>query len=165
MLYLENIASQVKKAGGFSKWTPSYGDWVPAGPKVSGQVCSSFNYIQNVRQLSELAAALDKSSNASALSELEKGLVENFASAFFNTSTQCWDNCGQSAIAMSILAGAVKPSEMGALVQRLVHDITVTQQNHITTGIIGAKALFQVLAQAQQMDVAVALAEQTTYPS
>lgn len=165
MDYLSNIGSQVKAAGGFSKWKPSYGDWVPAGPKVSGQVCSALNYITNVRQLAELGAKLGKTTNATSLTTLAQHLVADFVEAFYNKTTGCWDNCGQSAMAMAIAAGAVDSSRVETLIQRLVQDITVTQQNHITTGIIGAKALFPVLVQHKQMDVAVALAEQTTYPS
>ncbi len=64
---------------------------------------------------------------------------------------------------MALRVGAVQdPSVKAAIVSKLVTDIVTTQQNHVTVGIIGAKALLPALTDAGKLDVAVTLAAQTT---
>lgn len=80
-----------------------------------------------------------------------------------NSDKNCWDNCGQSSYAMSLYAG-LAPSEAAgqAALQALVDDIVTAQQNHITCGVLGCKALFNVLQGMGRVQVGVDLAEQTT---
>ena len=56
-------------------------------------------------------------------------------------------------------------NQSDAVRQRLVNDIRVNASNHVTVGIIGAKALFPALDRLGETEVGVSLAEQTTYPS
>jgi len=166
VLYMSNLAAQLKAAGGLAKWTASYGDWVPAAsPKVSTQVTNAFNYIVNSDQMSQLANALGDKGNATAFANLRDSLRQQFHTAFYNSTTKCYDVCNQAAMALALGSGSVPASLQKDILQKLVTDITTTQSNHITTGIIGAKALFPVLSKMGQQAVAVSLAEQVTYPS
>eukprot|EP00050_Salpingoeca_kvevrii_P010878 m.11086 g.11086 ORF g.11086 m.11086 type:complete len:1023 (-) comp3129_c0_seq1:88-3156(-) len=164
LLYLIDIASQVAKAGGMAKWPTPYGDWVPAGHKVAGPLCSSYNYIVNVRQIAELADKLGNDTVARNLTNLSNQLVDNFKSAFYDPLRKCFDDCGQSSYALAMTIGAFD-GDMDKATERLVDDIVNKQKNHVTVGIIGAKALFPILTKMKQHDVAVSLAEQTSYPS
>ena len=113
----------------------------------------------------EMAIALGYGDNVTYFTSLGDELVAMFSSAFYNETSNCWDNCCQSAMSMAYLAGAVSPDQIPTLTTTLVNDIVNTNQNHVTVGIIGLKALFPTLTLLQQNDVAVNLAEQTTPPS
>eukprot|EP00051_Salpingoeca_urceolata_P031279 m.11050 g.11050 ORF g.11050 m.11050 type:complete len:1055 (-) comp3918_c0_seq1:182-3346(-) len=164
--YLDEIVAQKNKAGGFAKWKPSYGDWVPAGKKVPGEVCSAANLIVNVEQALALAQALKATSNATQLASLKASLVAEFNTAFFDASKKCWSDCGQSSYALAAACGAAAAAGVSnaTVASALAHDVA-SNQNHVTVGIIGAKSLFPVMSSGGQHAAAVDLAEVVTFPS
>ena len=164
--YFDNLASQFQKAeGNFQKWNTPYGDWVPAGPKVANQLCTGFNYIVNARQMIELATALNRTADAQKYAALVSQLTEAYNAAFYHQDRNCWDNCVQSAYAMSLVAGVAPQSAQAPALNALINDIVTTQKNHVTVGIIGAKALFSILQSTGHVQIGVDLAEQTTQVS
>lgn len=165
MLYFDDIAAQIKKAGSLKKWPASYGDWVPAGPKVSNQVPAAFNYIDNLKQSFIMAKALGKYADEQKLRDTHASIITNYNNEFYNKKNICWDNCGQSSYALSVMAGAVNETIVANVTSKFVNDIVNTHKNHVTVGIIGAKALFPALCTLGKKQVAVDLAEQTSYPS
>lgn len=166
LMYFDDLDAQFQHASrDFTKWKTPYGDWVPAGPKVSDQLCTAFSYIFGVRQMAELAQALNYSSDAAKFNALTATLVADYNTAFFHRDRNCWDNCGQSSYALSLLAGVATPDVAAAAMTALLNDIVSTQHNHVTVGIIGAKALFALLKSSGHVQTGVDLAEQTTQPS
>lgn len=166
MLYMSNLAEQLKNAGGhINQWKTPYGDWVPAGPKVANELCTGFSYIVNLRQMVELATALNHTTDATNLQNTLNNVVNLYNQAFYKSGGKCYDNCGQSSYAMSLLSGAAPAAEQDEMMTALINDIVNTQKNHVTVGIIGAKALFQLLKERNHVQVGIDLAEQTTYPS
>ncbi|EGD77228.1 hypothetical protein PTSG_08321 [Salpingoeca rosetta] len=163
--YVANLEAQVAAAKGFSNWKPPYGDWVPAGKKVDGQVCSAFSFIMAAQQMSELAAAIGNTTAAHDYASLADSLRQKYRAAFYHSSTNCFDDCGQTATALSLFVGAVPSDHVNASVASLLTDIEKQNNNHVTVGIIGAKALFPVLSEYGAQKQAVALAEQTSQPS
>jgi len=163
MLYFDNIAAQIKNAGSLRKWPASYGDWVPAGPKVANQVPAAFNYIVNLQQSAHLATVIGKKDDSTKLQTLATATIAQFNHEFL--VGECWDNCGQTSYALAVVAGCMNASMEAKVTSKLVDDIVNIQKNHVTVGIIGAKALFPALTMLKQKQVALDLAEQTTYPS
>ena len=167
MLYLKNVAAQVARAGPLNLWKNPYGDWVPADPaaKVSNALPAAFNYVMNVRQAAALATSLGKSDDAKALNDLAATLTSAYAAAFYDPSTGCWGLCGQASAAFAWLLGVVPESQEQVFAANLSADISETYQNHVSVGIIGAKALFPTLTALGLGDQAVTLVEQTSKPS
>jgi hypothetical protein len=166
MMYLKNIAMQVSQAGGFAKWSAPYGDWVPADPntKVGNNVCAAYNYAANVQQMITMAQALEKPSDVAFLKSLYQQIQMAYG-AFYNDTTRCWGTCGQSGYAMAYQVGVIPSADLPAFAQTLADDITARYNNHVSVGIIGAKALFPTLTALNLSSLATALAEQTSYPS
>jgi hypothetical protein len=60
------------------------------------------------------------------------------------------------------VAGTNPGGSEDTMLDALINDIVNTQHNHVTVGIIGAKALFQLLKARNKVQVGIDLAEQTT---
>ncbi len=90
-------------------WHASYGDWVPADPnaKVSNSLCAAYNYITNVAQLAEVAAALNMDADAQTLQQLVAELQKEYTTAFYNAATQCYDKCGQASTSFGVLTVSI----------------------------------------------------------
>ena len=66
---------------------------------------------------------------------------------------------------LSPAQGLITSANLPAFTSTLVKDITQRYSNHVSVGIIGAKALFPTLEGVIQHATALSLAEQTSYPS
>lgn len=167
-LYFANIEAQMASSGkGIAGIVNHYGDWVPAVPstKVGNDYCAAFNYILNVQQGAELATALGDKANATALAARAEALILEFNKAY-QGSNGCYDGmCFQTALSLALKIGAVPAAQVPALGKMLVDDIVSTRNNSVSVGIIGAKAMFPVLETLNESATALALAEQTSYPS
>ena len=64
------------------------------------------------------------------------------------------------------LAFGIVPEEIESIViERLAEDVVRTRENHLNTGILGTRHLFEVLSEREFVDTAFSVAKQTTYPS
>jgi len=167
LAYFGNIQQQVASAGSLSKWPAPYGDWVPAdaATKVPNSLCAAYNYIVNAQQTTALAAATGNTADHAKFAKLATDVMANYTAAFFDNTTGCWSTCGQAGYSFAYQAQLVPAASIPSLTSALVSDITVKYTNHPSSGIIGVKALFPTLSALGQNDVALALAEQTSYPS
>lgn len=79
--------------------------------------------------------------------------------------SQSYGDAVQTCNALALdLPDVVPSSELQAVLNTLTADI-MTRKNHLSTGILGTKALFPVLTKYNRPDLALAIATQTTYPS
>jgi len=132
---------------------------------VANELCTGFSYIVNLSQLIELGTLINRTSDVTQLQSTLADIVQIYNEDFYHGSNKCYDNCGQTSYALSLLADAAPADEQAAMLSALINDIVNTQHNHVTVGIIGAKALFQLLKARQQVQVGIDLVEQTTQPS
>lgn len=127
-------------------------------------MCSAQNYIASVGQLAVLAGALDREADAERLTKLAQALRAEYAAAFTNHTTGCWGGCGQSAIALALVSGVVPEAKQSFAREQLLASLKTTAE-HVTVGIIGAKALFPAFDLLGDTEQAARLAETTSYPS
>ncbi len=127
-------------------------------------MCAAYNYAANVQQMITMAEALAKPSDAAFLKSLYQQIQMAYG-AFYNDTTRCWGVCGQSGYAMAYQVGVIPTADLPAFAHTLAADITQRYNNHVSVGIIGAKALFPTLTALNLSSLATALAEQTSYPS
>jgi alpha-L-rhamnosidase len=143
-----------------------YGDWVPPPPhpQVNQSLTSAVAYAGDVLSLSKLAGALKKNEDQQKYAALYGQIGQKFHAAFYNPAVKGYADGGQSANVLALSIDAVPATLKTEVVNSLLSNI---EQNtyHLTTGILGAKALFPILSQLGHHDVALKIMTQVTYPS
>ena len=168
-LYLCNLAAQLSGVGGNIEFMPgTYGDWVTPNQvnRVSVHYTSGFNYIVNLWQAADIASALGHTSNVTALTSLATTLAQDFHTAWYHVMNYSYADGRQTSFALALSApGVVPPADRDHVANGLLDALITRQQLHVSTGIIGAKALFPTLSAIGRTDTAVGLLEQLTWPS
>lgn len=147
----------------------NYGDWNAVDSSTSKVYLANVYYEWSALIMGEIAASLGPSHVNDALSflVLAAAINDELVPAFFTRSKGYWDSGSQSgqAAALYFGLGANETANMTAsVVQQLVHDVTVTHDNHLSVGTIGSRYLLQALSQSGRGDVALALVNQTSSP-
>ena len=143
-----------------------YGDWCPPPPmkKVTTSLPSAFSFLLNVKQLSEIAAAIGDTANASYLIQIFDKQAEEFNKFFLSSDNKYMDDLQVSYVLplyLNIVPAAVKDK----ITSYFINKLTTTDKTHITAGIIGTKYLLPVLTQLNQTSIAMTIVLQTDYPS
>jgi hypothetical protein len=165
-----------------------HGDWCPpplalgmpspnscGGPTPTLCYTSTFAYLSSVQQLHSMAMALGNTSLAARMGSLGASLRGDFTATWFNRTSGAYDTGSQTDEALAIAAlGAVAAAHGGGGgggARRTAHggakllEAVLAARHHPTTGIIGTKFLHAALASAGHHTDALALLEQTSYPS
>lgn len=126
---------------------------------------SGFNYIVNLRQSAELAEALGRTDNATALTALADKLAGDFHTAWYHANNASYADGRQTAFSLALFGGVVPPALVDEVGDGLLSAIVTRESMHVSTGIIGTKAMFPVLSSLGRTDTGVELVEQLTWPS
>ncbi|KAF7349624.1 hypothetical protein MSAN_01688300 [Mycena sanguinolenta] len=164
-----------RSPGGIS--TTWLGDWnTPetdpngANPPEDLRICATAFLYQMFVVMQEIAAVLDQPEDATSFAANASAIKNAFNDAFFNASLGYYAGVGDNGYRQShnILALAfnlTQDSEVAALVaQSIVNDVT-SRDMHLNTGALSTKFLLPVLTAFGYVDVVLALAQQTTFPS
>jgi alpha-L-rhamnosidase len=153
---------------GVQKLFSKYGDWVPPPPqpRTSGNLVSTFFVIQNLIELAEFANILGKGDEAKQFNQQAQTVAQQFHHAWFNTTAKYYEYGLQAAQSFALqYSSLIIPNDLKqGVVDHLVADIKA-HNTHLTTGIWGTKYIMDVLSENGHIDVALQLAQQTTYPS
>ncbi|RZK40407.1 MAG: alpha-L-rhamnosidase [Pedobacter sp.] len=127
------------------------GDWYDLGPNPPGVsqltpmgVTGTAIYYYNLSILEKIAKLLGKGEEAKAHAQLAVEVRNSFNKTFFNDTTKQYATGSQTANAMAIYMGLVKPEDKSAVLQNLVKDIK-SRNNGLTAGDIGYRYVLQVL--------------------
>ncbi len=141
-----------------------YGDWVGLEP-APGEFVSAGYYYLDAQILRKMAEVLGKTADAQTYGQLEAQIKDAFNREFLNTKTHNYSNGSQSANAFALYLGVVPEDKIRGDVQwNLTKDILYAHDSHLTTGLVGVKALFPVLTRMGRSDLAYEVATQTSYP-
>ena len=163
--WVENVKAGWKSTGLKNIWY-EYGDWVPPPPygQTDGHLISSFPFLRDVMTVAQMAALLNDTATQQAYTEFYAQLAQEFHSSFYTNDQIGYANGYQTANALALaLPGVVPDNLTQVVVKALVSDIQA--KGHLTTGIVGVAQLFPVLSRYGHHDVALMLAQSTTYPS
>ena len=155
------------KQNGLANIEYEYGDWVPPPPmgQSDGHLISSFPFLRDVLTVGKIAAVLNDTATVTDYQALYAALVADFNKNWYKGGTTGYADGMQTANALALaLPGLVDASNKDGVVKALVSDIN-NRGVHFTTGIVGVAQLFPVLSANGQHDLALQLAQQTTYPS
>ena len=163
MNYMDSIAEE-------NIITKGRGDWVP--PKLSNRpddgsipITSTGYYYRSARIMSRAASILGKFDDSEGYAELAQDIKEAFNENFLDEETHQYGQGSQTCNAFALYAGLVPEDEQQAVLENLVTNILEKNNGHLTTGILGTKAVVECLMEHDRYDVLYTLVTQRTFPS
>ena len=174
--YIDSLSSRLKSSGMAKNNLGHYGDWFPPsnGQKGSTELVSAGAFIQDTRHVAAMAGAVGDTKTQSRLTALVASTVKEFHAAWLShksSDPRLWwaadrriGNGGQTDIGTALWLDVVPPADKSAVVEALVKDIQ-KHGYHTTSGILGTRSVYEALAMNGRMDVALAMLNQTSFPS
>jgi len=132
-------------------------------PKPRALTGAAFYYF-NVKLLAQLARILGKETDAAEAEAAAETIKEAFNRKFLRPGAGEYDVASQCCQAFALYFGLVPDEERERALAALFHDIVVTRQGHLSTGIFGTKYMLNVLAESDHPEIAYGLVNQRTFP-
>jgi alpha-L-rhamnosidase len=155
-----------------------YGDWcVPPeslelirskdpSRMTDGQLLSSAFYYQLLNTMKKFAKISNAdSADIAYYDDLAVRIKKAFNAKFLNTEKNYYANNTVTANVLPLAFGLVPENLKDKVFQSMVHEVEVTKQGHISTGVIGTQFLMRTLTNFGRGDLAYKLASNKTYPS
>ena len=120
-----------------------------------------FHYFSNL--LAKMAGVLGEVEDQEAYLKLSKNIAKAFNKTYFNPQTGQYDHGGQASQAVPLFTGLVPEEKEDLVLDELLKAID-TKEGHIDAGVVGTKAIIQVLMDYQQEDVLFEMANKRTFP-
>jgi alpha-L-rhamnosidase len=141
-----------------------YGDWVSIEP-TPGSLVSAFFYLYDVEIVRDLAKVLGREADARTYGRLAEGIRTNFQKKYYDPKTGRYAEGSQTAQTLPLFLDLPGADDWGRVFDVLRNNVLYEHDTHLTTGIMGAKFILDVLTRAGSADLAYELAGQRTYPS
>lgn len=130
------------------------GDWYDIGPKRPGisqmtkmGVTGTATYYYDLKIMAQVAKLLHKTSDRKMFLRMAKDVKTSFNKHFFDKHKLQYDSASQTANAMALYMGLVKPQYKNAVVDALIKDIR-SRNNALTAGDIGYRYVLKALEEA-----------------
>jgi alpha-L-rhamnosidase len=140
-----------------------YGDWLNLGGGASSKVMDTAFYAYYAQAMSDMAAAIGKTSDSTMYATLHSNIASAFA-GFFNADGSFADGSSQTGYALAFTLDLVPPALRQQAQQQFANSIAA-YDDHLATGFIGTPRLLSALHNAGRDDLAYRLLLQNTYPS
>ena len=154
-----------------------YGDWcVPPeslelirskdpARLTDGQLLSSAFYYQLLNIMKKFATIANEGNDIAHYDDLTTRIKKAFNAKFLNTEKNYYANNTVTANVLPLAFGMVPENLIDKVFQNMVHEVEVTKNGHISTGVIGTQFLMRTLTNFGRGDLAFKLASNKTYPS
>jgi len=154
-----------------------YGDWcVPPeslelirskdpSRMTDGQLLSSAFYYQLLNIMQKFAKIANADADVLHYNDLATRIKKAFNAKFLNTEKNYYANNTVTANVLPLTFGMVPENLKDKVFQSMTHEVEVTKQGHISTGVIGTQFLMRTLTNFGRGDLAYKLASNKTYPS
>ena len=140
-----------------------YGDWVPVDKSPTKPIGGAYQAYSN-KLLGEIAAILEKETDAKNYTALSKKYAEKFQEIYFNKTTNQYEGATQSANLLPLNMG-ITPPDLQKTVAQNITDNVIAKGNHLSTGFLGTGYLLPTLSNNGQHELAYKVATQRSYPS
>ena len=140
----------------------AWGDWL-APVSTSTSLIGATYYYRTAWIMSQIATILGYTSDASTFTTLANNIKNAFNNQWLINGDH-YDNNTQCANSLPLYFDMAPETNRAAVVASLVNDIQA-RSNHLSTGILGTKAVMEALWKNGRSDLAYSLAVQNTYPS
>jgi len=162
MGYMKSISKDYIITSGRGDWVqPERGGYAGDG---SVPITSTGYYYTSAEIMKKTADILGKKEDEMYFSVLADSIKKSFNKHFWNASNGYYGNDSQTSDAFSLYAGVVPKEHQEKVVKSLVRNILLKHNGHLWTGILGTKALIEVLSKCNRIDVLNKIVDQTTYP-
>jgi alpha-L-rhamnosidase len=152
-----------------------YGDWCPPGsilPKRTPMaLVSTWYYYHDTMLLKRIAEVLRDSSEVTALEEQGRKIKAAFNREFLedhgyaiNKMSPRDSSPSQTSNLLPLALDLVPDEHRAKVVERLLYSIEHDYDDHLDTGIVGTRYLFDVLTRIGRPDLAYRVATQKSYP-
>lgn len=138
-------------------------DWAPAKTDTPADITSTAYYYQDALIVAKTAALLGYSEDVQKYQTVAAGIRNAFNQKFFHPETGSYGNGSQTSLSCALYQGLVEPRHRESVMSNLVLNLA-QNQNHIDTGILGAKYLLNALTENGRTDLAYEIATQPTQP-
>ena len=139
------------------------GDWVPWQTETPVEVTSTAYYYRDTLIVAQTADLLGMADEAQRYRALANTIRKAFQDRFYHAGTHTYANGGQTALSCALYQDLVPDNARQAVLASLVAAVE-KHDNHIDTGILGAKYLLNTLTDHGRTDVAYRIANQKTLP-
>ncbi len=139
-----------------------FGDWVAIEPTPK-LLAATWAYIKSLEVVAMAANVLGKEDEASQY----RALIDQSRAGFnkrFRDPNGVYGTGSQAAQVLALDAHVMAGRDEGATMDRLLDDLNYYHNVHLTTGILGTKYLFPVLASRGHADLAYEVLTQPDYP-
>jgi len=152
---------------GIKNFFTGFGDWVPPppAPSANGHFVGAFAYLHDLVIYAEMADGIGQETVAKDVRQRLQGLIQEFNTAFYDSSKKMYGTGLQTETAMALWLHAVPADDLGQVLNNLANDILKTHDVHPTTGILGWRYLLDILTEYSMSDIGIQLNLQNTYPS
>ncbi|HKJ68142.1 MAG TPA: family 78 glycoside hydrolase catalytic domain [bacterium] len=145
------------------------GDWVPPETAYSPiddseWLTSTAYYYEGAVIQAKMAEILGKSGDVDKYQQLAEDIKDAFNDRFFNASTNQYGTGSQTSNAFPLYLDMIPEGHNQAVLQHLVDNVMQEHNGHLTTGILGTKALVEALPEYGRNEVMYTIANQTTFP-
>jgi hypothetical protein len=165
--YMKYLGGFVNKDGLLSV-PGSLGDWYDVGTNAPGvaqltpvELSGTALYWDDARIMAELATKLGKADDAQFFEALGSRTRAAFEQRYFKAESGSYSTGSQTANALPLALGMVKPENRGRVLASVVADI---QKNGLTAGDVGYRYLLRALADGGRSDVVWDMIQQTNRP-
>jgi len=140
------------------------GDWVSPDDAMTPEAVTHAGFhVADARIAAATARLLGKTDEAAAFEQTAAGVKTAFQAHYFDRATGQVANGTQTALATALAQGLVDDADRPRVLDHLLASIAA-HQNHIDTGVLGAKLLPSVLTDAGRADLVHAMATQPDAP-
>ncbi|MGA2496894.1 MAG: family 78 glycoside hydrolase catalytic domain [Tepidisphaeraceae bacterium] len=139
-------------------------DWAPWKTKTPAPITSTAYYYVDARIVALAAGLLGKDEDARHYRELAASVRKAFNARFYKADSGSYDNGSQTALSCAICQGLVEEGDRQRVLENLLAAVEKSN-NHIDTGILGAKYLLNALLENGRADVAYRMVAQKDQPS
>ncbi len=139
-------------------------DWAPWKTKTEAGITDTAYYYVDTKIVAHAAELLGKRDDAQKYNELAASIHAAFNKQFYHADTATYDQGSQTALSCALYQGLVAPENKARVLENLVASVEKAN-NHIDTGILGAKYLLNALLENGRADVAYRMVAQKDQPS
>jgi len=172
MEYLSSCSENHIVVTGLGDWLAPSGEdhSIPLLQPNENHLTSTAYYFRMSRQLSGFAAILGKDEHASHYNDLASRISKAFNEKYLDKSTGVYSSCPgmpfrQTPNVLALAFGLVPEDIIEKTAKALVHDIEMTRDGHLWTGLLGTTYILGVLCENGYADLAYKIAVNDTYPS
>jgi len=149
-------------------------DWAPPidkicpGTQLSGapaELMATGFYYHGAKLLEHISSLLGKSDDSAKYAGIASDISQAFNKKFWNDEVKGYGTNNQSCNCFALRLGLVADENRIPVLQNIVKDVVDIHDTHLTTGNVCTKYLLEALSSNGRADIALKLAEQTTYPS